>query len=78
VQALPSSVRVPGEGRVRADGFRSHLASQAAIGEVLVTELSAKLAMIADEGLEHRHLSLKGEPVDAVVMPTAQVAAAGG
>ncbi|MFB3739545.1 MAG: adenylate/guanylate cyclase domain-containing protein [Candidatus Velamenicoccus archaeovorus] len=46
----------------------AHLASEAAIGEVLVTEEAAHAAAIDLDGLEHRHLSLKGYPVDAVVL----------
>ncbi|MGH2635258.1 MAG: adenylate/guanylate cyclase domain-containing protein [Actinomycetota bacterium] len=47
----------------------AHLASQAAIGEVLVTDEAAAAAALDVEGLERRHLSLKGHPVDAVVVP---------
>ena len=46
----------------------AHLASQAAIGEVLVTTEAAAAAGLPPEGLERRHLSLKGHPVDAVVV----------
>jgi class 3 adenylate cyclase len=46
----------------------AHLASQAAIGEVLVTVDAARAAAMATEGLEQRHLSLKGHPVDAMVL----------
>jgi adenylate cyclase len=46
----------------------AHLASQAAIGEVLVTTGSAAAAHLSLDGLEHRHVSLKGHPVDAVVV----------
>jgi adenylate cyclase len=49
----------------------AHLASQAAIGEVLVTDRAAEVAAIDVGGLEHRHLSLKGHPVDAVVLTAA-------
>jgi adenylate cyclase len=45
----------------------AHLASQAAIGEVLVTEAAMRSAGRSLDGLEHRHLSLKGHPADAVV-----------
>ena len=45
----------------------AHLASQAAIGEVLVTDRAADAAGIEGEGLERRHLSLKGHWVDVVV-----------
>ncbi len=46
----------------------AHLASQAAIGEVLVTTESATAAQLSLDGLERRHVSLKGHPVDAVVV----------
>jgi adenylate cyclase len=46
----------------------AHLASQAAIGEVLVTDPAAEAASMRTEGLERRHLSLKGHSVDAVVV----------
>jgi adenylate cyclase len=47
----------------------AHLASQAAIGEILVTDAAMRSAGRAPDGLEHRHLSLKGHPADAVVYP---------
>jgi adenylate cyclase len=46
----------------------AHLASQAAIGEVLVTTESAAAARLSLDGLERRHVSLKGHPVDTVVV----------
>jgi adenylate cyclase len=46
----------------------AHLASQAAIGEILVTDEAAAAAAIPQEGLERRHVSLKGHPVDALVL----------
>lgn len=46
----------------------AHLASQAAIGEVLVTDPAAAAASLRAEGLERRHLSLKGHPVDVLVV----------
>ena len=55
----------------------AHLASQAAIGEVLVTNQAADAAGIAGDALEHRHLSLKGHPVDAVVVSALPTAAGG-
>jgi adenylate cyclase len=55
----------------------AHLASQAAIGEVLVTNESAAAGALDVQGLEHRHLSLKGYPVDAVVMQVGAASAAG-
>ena len=55
----------------------AHLASQAAVGEVLVTDRSAEAASVPEAGLEHRHLSLKGHPVDALVLSAAPPAGAG-
>ena len=46
----------------------AHLASQAAIGEVLVTDRAAVAAGLEVDVPERRHLSLKGHWVDAVVM----------
>jgi class 3 adenylate cyclase len=45
----------------------AHLASQAAIGEILVTDATMRSAGRPLDGLEHRHLSLKGHPANAVV-----------
>ncbi len=56
----------------------AHLASQAAIGEVLVTEEAATAAKVLDGELEHRHLSLKGHPVDAVVLAASRLEPADG
>ncbi|HEX6330296.1 MAG TPA: adenylate/guanylate cyclase domain-containing protein [Actinomycetota bacterium] len=47
----------------------AHLASQAAIGEVLVTDEAAAAAALDVEGLDRRHLSLKEHPVDAIAVP---------
>jgi adenylate cyclase len=47
----------------------AHLAAQAAIGEILVTDAAAAAAGLPTAGLERRHLSLKGHPVDAAVLP---------
>jgi len=47
----------------------AHLASQAAIGEILVTDEAATAASLLDHGLERRLVSLKGHPVEAVVLP---------
>lgn len=56
----------------------AHLASQAAIGEVLVTQAAASAASLSVDALELRHLSLKGHAVDAVVLePTRAEPAAG-
>ena len=46
----------------------AHLASQAAIGEVLVTNETCAAAAMAEDGLERRQLSLKGFSVEAVVL----------
>jgi adenylate cyclase len=46
----------------------SHLASQAATGEVLVSEATAAAAAMTHDGLERRHVSLKGHPLDALVL----------
>jgi adenylate cyclase len=46
----------------------AHLASQAAIGEVLVTDAAASSSGLSTDGLERRHVSLKGHPVDALVV----------
>ena len=56
----------------------AHLASQAAIGEVLITDQAAEAAGLVADGIEHRHLSLKGQPVDASVLSAAPLAPAGG
>lgn len=53
----------------------AHLASQAAIGEILVTNQAASAASLPDEGLERRHLSLKDHPVDALVLATSGLSA---
>ena len=46
----------------------AHLAAQAAIGEVLVTNDAATSAGLDVGGLERRSLSLKGHPVEALVI----------
>jgi adenylate cyclase len=46
----------------------AHLASQAATGEILVTTEAAAAASVSSEGLEQRHVSLKGHSVEAVVL----------
>jgi adenylate cyclase len=56
----------------------AHLASQAAIGEVLVTDQAADAAGIGKGSLEHRHLSLKGHPVDALVLSASAPTPTGG
>jgi adenylate cyclase len=56
----------------------AHLATQAAIGEILVTNEIADAAGMAPDGLEHRHVSLKGHPLDVLVLPTSRMAPAGG
>jgi adenylate cyclase len=47
----------------------AHVAAQAAPGEILVTETSAVAAGLATNGLERRHLSLKGHGTDVMVLP---------
>jgi adenylate cyclase len=47
----------------------AHLASQAATGEILLTNEIANASSLDTDGLEHRSLSLKGHPVDAFVLP---------
>ena len=49
----------------------AHLASQAATGEVLVTDATATGAGLATDGLERRELSLKGHPAQASVLTPA-------
>jgi len=53
----------------------AHLAAQAGIGEVLVTEGTAAATGIG-EGLERRQLSLKGHPLEALVSPAVPAATA--
>jgi class 3 adenylate cyclase len=52
----------------------AHVAAQAAPGEVLMTHAAAMKAELATEGLERRHLSLKGHAAEAVVVPVAPAA----
>jgi adenylate cyclase len=52
----------------------AHLASQAAAGEILVTDAAAEAAGMKQDDLERRHVSLKGHPVDALVLPVGQLA----
>jgi adenylate cyclase len=51
----------------------AHVASQAAAGEILVTDAAAVQAELATEGLERRHLSLKGHAADAFVLHASSV-----
>ncbi|HZD18391.1 MAG TPA: adenylate/guanylate cyclase domain-containing protein [Actinomycetota bacterium] len=51
----------------------AHLSAQAAVGEVLLTDQAAAAASLPLDGLERRHLSLKGHPVDAVVLDGSRV-----
>jgi adenylate cyclase len=44
----------------------AHLASQAAVGEILVTTEAASAASLPLDGADRRNLSLKGHPVEAV------------
>jgi adenylate cyclase len=53
----------------------AHLAAQAGVGEVLVTEATAEAAGVGD-GLERRQLSLKGHPLEALVSTTVPAASA--
>ena len=46
----------------------AHLASQAAAGEILVTDATARAAALTHDGLERRHVSLKGHPLDTLVL----------
>ena len=46
----------------------AHLASQAAIGEILLSEQVAAGAGLLDATLEHRSVSLKGHPIHAFVL----------
>lgn len=61
-----------------AMNIAAHLASQAAIGEVLVTDAAVAAAALPVDELERRRLSLKGHPVDAVVVEAGRVAPAAG
>jgi adenylate cyclase len=54
----------------------AHLASQAAAGEILLTEPAAERVGLADTGLEHRHVLLKGHPIDTYVLVASPVATA--
>jgi adenylate cyclase len=49
----------------------AHLASQARAGEVLVTEPAAERACLPTEDLERRQVSLKGHPMEVLVLPAA-------
>jgi adenylate cyclase len=51
-----------------AINLAAHVASKAAPGEVLITDGAALAAGLATEGLERRHLMLKGYAADAVVL----------
>lgn len=46
----------------------AHLASQAAIGEILVTDEVCRDAGLTDRELVHRHVSLKGHPLEVQVL----------
>jgi adenylate cyclase len=56
----------------------AHLASQAAIGEILLTDPVGEGAGLLDAGLERRHVLLKGHPIDALVLPPSPVVATAG
>jgi class 3 adenylate cyclase len=53
----------------------AHLASQAAAGEILITQQVVEHTTLADADLERRHVSLKGYPVDALVLSPASLGA---
>jgi adenylate cyclase len=53
----------------------AHLASQAAVGEILLTEPVGERLGLHGGGLERRHVLLKGHPIDALVLPVSPVAA---
>jgi adenylate cyclase len=46
----------------------AHLASVAAAGEILVGADAAAAAGLTDPAYERRHVSLKGHPLDVVVL----------
>jgi adenylate cyclase len=56
----------------------AHLASQAAIGEILLTDPVIEGAGMLDAGLERRHVLLKGHPIDTLVLPASPVVATAG
>jgi adenylate cyclase len=56
----------------------AHLSSQAAIGEILLTDPVGEGSGLLDAGLERRHVLLKGHPIDALVLPASPVAATAG
>src|SRR5438128_3409215 len=51
----------------------AHLATQAAIGEILLTDPVGEGAGLLDAGLARRHVLLKGQPIDALVLPASPV-----
>lgn len=53
----------------------AHLASQAGVGEILLTDPVVERAGLQDDALERRHVLLKGYPIDALVLPVSAVAA---
>jgi len=56
----------------------AHLASQAAIGEILLTDPVIEGAGLLGAGLERRHVLLKGHPIDTLVLPASPVTATAG
>lgn len=56
----------------------AHLAAQAAAGEILVTRSVVDHTALAESELERRHVSLKGYPLDAFVLPTRGAVVPGG
>jgi adenylate cyclase len=53
-----------------AVNLTAHLCAQAGVGEILVSESAAAPAGLSVDGLEGRHLSLKGHPMTARVLTT--------
>jgi adenylate cyclase len=56
----------------------AHLAQEAGAGEVLITRAAIERSALTVAGLEQRHVSLKGHPVDVLVLPVDQGPATGG
>jgi adenylate cyclase len=54
----------------------AHLAAQAGPGEILVTDVAMVQAGLDTDGLEARHLSLKGHATEAFVVPLSSTTAA--
>ncbi len=56
----------------------AHLTSQAAAGEILITKSVVDRTALVEADLEQRHVSLKGYPLDAFVLPTLPAVAPAG